>query len=242
MPVSIDLIKQFNFFQGLPEPDLQVIAQCSQLGAAKQDQEILTRGSIVSYLTFVVSGRLQSTEISDDGRVIGVTILVPGDIIGCLTLVDGQPVTNSLRTLEDTQMLLVPMPFAKSLVTTQPLIASRVMQLLAQSVRHSVKERSMLCLPNAFHRVFSQLNLLVNNTAAQRQIHHVPRQQDIAMMVNTSRETVSRALQLLIKNGVLKKTGHQLHIQRSDALKKLAIDGLDALPNEKGKERSELKE
>jgi len=159
--------------------------------------------------------------------------LVPGDIIGCLTLADGQPVTNSLRTLEDSQMLLIPMVLAKSLLNTQPLIAQRVMHLLAQSVRHSMKERSMLSLPNAFHRIFVQLNLLVNNSTTQRQLHHVPRQQDIAAMVNTSRETVSRALQLLIKNGVLTKSGHQLHIQQSEALKKLAADGLDALPHHK---------
>jgi CRP-like cAMP-binding protein len=233
MTVAVDLIKQFPFFKGLPDLNLQTIAQNAQLGAAKQGQEILARGAVVSYLTFVVSGRIQSTEIADDGRVIGITILVPGDIIGCLTLADGQPVTNSLRTLEDSQMLLVPMSLAKSLLNTQPLIAQRVMHLLAQSVRHSMKERSMLSLPNAFHRIFVQLNLLVNNNSTQRQIHHVPRQQDIAAMVNTSRETVSRALQLLIKNGVLTKSGHQLHIQQSEALKKLAADGLDALPQEK---------
>ena len=138
MAVAVDLIKQFPFFQGLPDLDLQTLAQNAQLGAAKQGQEILARGAMVSYLTFVVSGRIQSTEIADDGRVIGITILVPGDIIGCLTLADSQPVTNSLRTLEDSQMLLIPMTLAKSLLNTQPLIAQRVMHLLAQSVRHSM--------------------------------------------------------------------------------------------------------
>jgi len=233
MAVAVDLIKQFPFFQGLRDFDLQMIAQNAQLGSAKQGQEILARGAMVSFLTFVVAGRIQSSEVTEDGRIIGITILVPGDIIGCLTLADNQPVTNSLRTLEDVQMLLIPMTLAKSLLNTQPLIAQRVMQLLAQSVRHSMKERAMLSLPNAFHRIFVQLNLLVNNAAAQRQVHHVPRQQDIAAMVNTSRETVSRALQLLIKNGVLTKHGHQLHIEQSEALKKLAADGLDALPGKK---------
>ena len=232
MAVSVDLIKQFPFFQGLPDLDLQTIAQNAQLGAAKQGQEILARGAIVSFLTVVVSGRIQSTEIADDGRIIGVTILVPGDIIGCLTLADSQPVTNSLRTLDDAQMLLIPMNVAKSLLKSQPLIAERVMKLLAQSVRYSAQERAMLSLPNAFHRIFVQLNLLVNNASTQRQVHHMPRQQDIAAMVNTSRETVSRALQILIKNGVLTKNGHQLHIQQSETLKKLAHDGLDALPHQ----------
>lgn len=232
MAVSIDLIKQFPFFQGLPDLELQTIAQNTQLGAAKAGQEILARGSIVSFLSFVVSGRIQSTEIADDGRVIGITILVPGDIIGCLTLADSQPVTNSLRTLDDSQLLLVPMSVARNLLATQPIIAQRVIQLLAQSVRHSIKERSLLSLPNAFHRIFAQLNLLVNNNAVQRQIHHVPRQQDIAAMVNTSRETVSRALNILIKQGILTKTGHQLKVEQSEALNKLAIDGLDAIEAE----------
>jgi CRP/FNR family cyclic AMP-dependent transcriptional regulator len=229
MAVSIDLIKQFPFFQGLPDLDLQTIANNTQLGAAKQGQEILARGSVVSFLSFVVSGRLQSTEIADDGRVIGITILAPGDIIGCLTLADGKPVTNSLRTLEDAQLLLVPMALARSLLATQPLIAERVIRLLAQSVRHSIQERSMLSLPNAFHRIFAQINLLVNHSTTQRQVHHVPRQQDIAAMVNTSRETVSRALNILIRQGILTKSGHQLKVERSDALNKLAVDGLDAI-------------
>jgi CRP-like cAMP-binding protein len=233
MAVSIDLIKQFPFFQGLPDLELQTIAQNTELGSAKQGQEILSRSSVMGYLTFVVSGRIQSTEITEDGRIIGITILAPGDVIGCLTLADGQVLGNSLRTLEDSQILLVPMALAKNLMATQPLIAQRVIIILAQLIRNSIKARSMLSLPNAFHRIFVQLNLLINNSSAQRQIQHVPRQQDIAVMVNTSRETVSRALQLLIKNGVLTKNGHQLQIKHSEALKKLATDGLDALPNEK---------
>lgn len=233
MHVSVDLIRQFAFFQGLSDETLLSIANQSQLASAQQNKEILARGSLINFLTFIISGRIQSAEIAEDGRIFGINILASGDIIGLLTLVDGQHVTNILRTLEDTRLLLLPMATAKHLVSSQPLIAQKVMQMLALSVRHSTRERSMLSLPNAFHRIFVKLNLLVNSSSPQRQIHHFPRQQDIAIMVNTSRETVSRALQLLIKNGVLTKNGHQLQIQQSEALKKLADDGLDALINRK---------
>ena len=229
MPVAIDLLKQFPFFQGISDLNLGVVAQAAQLGAAKQGQEILSRGAIVSYLTFVLSGRIQSSEIADDGRIIGVNILVAGDIIGCLTLVDNHPSTNSLKTLEDSQLLLVPMVTARQLLKIEPIIGERVMLLLAQSLRISTKERALLSLPNAFHRIFAQLNLLVNNPIAPRQVHQIPRQQDIAAMVNTSRETVSRALNMLIKEGVLTKSGHQFKIERCETLNKLAVDGLDAI-------------
>ena len=58
----------------------------------------------------------------------------------------------------------------------------------------------------------------------------LPNQREIASIVNTSRETVSRALQLLIKGGVLGKAGHKLVVHKAELLEKLAIDGLDALP------------
>ncbi|APB98164.1 Crp/Fnr family transcriptional regulator [Polynucleobacter asymbioticus] len=233
MAVAVDLIKQFPLFQGLADIDLQTIAQNTQLGAAKQGQEILSRGAIVSYLTFIINGRIQASEIADDNRIIAVNLLGPGDVIGCLTLVDNLPSSVSLQTIEDSQLMLVPMSLARQLLKNEPLIAERILILMAQSLRYAIKERAMLSLPNAFHRIFVQLNMLVNNKSMHGHASHIPRQQDIATMANTSRETVSRALQLLIKNGVLTKSGRQLHIQQSDALKKLAAVGLDALTQEK---------
>ena len=44
-------------------------------------------------------------------------------------------------------------------------------------------------------------------------------------MVNTSRETVSRALQMLVKNGILIKHGHRFVVQHTDQLKQLAASG-----------------
>jgi CRP-like cAMP-binding protein len=121
------------------------------------------------------------------------------------------------------------MEVARRLIETEPRIAARVMALLAHALRQTVQEKTMLGLPNAYHRIYVQLNLLANNGVAMRQISHIPRQQDIAAMANTSRETVSRALQLLIKNGILKKSGHQLEITRGDILNKLAQEGPEVL-------------
>ena len=89
----------------------------------------------------------------------------------------------------------------------------------------------MLSLPNAFHRVFVQLHLLTNSASEQRASNIIPRQQDIASMVNASRETVSRALQALIKHGVLTKSGHQIQITSSALLNQLAQEGPQALPS-----------
>jgi CRP-like cAMP-binding protein len=100
----------------------------------------------------------------------------------------------------------------------------------ADSIRRLEQGRALLSLPNAFHRVFVQINLLSSD--AETGLTNLPKQRDIASAVNTSRETVSRALKLLIKNGVLNKAGNNIVIKQADTLKRLAIDGLEAIPME----------
>ena len=43
-------------------------------------------------------------------------------------------------------------------------------------------------------------------------IRHVPTHQEIAIMVNTSRETVTRAFQLLATRGVVERAGPDLRL------------------------------
>jgi len=116
----------------------------------------------------------------------------------------------------------------QNLLANNAILANRFLQLSADSIRRLEQARVMLSLPNAFHRVFMQINLL--SAGSNSALTSLPKQQDIAHSVNTSRETVSRALQILIKSGVLRKVGHQIVIKQADALKKLAADGPQSAP------------
>jgi DNA-binding transcriptional regulator YhcF (GntR family) len=52
-------------------------------------------------------------------------------------------------------------------------------------------------------------------------VENLPTHQDIANMVNTSRETVTRALTALTQQGIVEKESHRLIIRDPDALQKL---------------------
>jgi hypothetical protein len=229
MGVPLTLIQQFPFFDDLPQAEILSLALASQMGTAKANQEILAYGSHVQYLSFIITGQLQLTEFASDGRIVSLTIMGPGDAIGYLALADEKPTTYSVRTLADTNLLVIPMANARRLALTQPKVTQRVFRLLAQLAQRAHQEREMLSLPNAFHRVFVQLNLLTKTNEQERASKIIPRQQDLANMVNTSRETVSRALQALIKHGILSKTGHQIVVQQSYLLDQLAQKGPAAL-------------
>ena len=53
-------------------------------------------------------------------------------------------------------------------------------------------------------------------------VENLPTHQDIANMINTSRETVTRALLTLVQQGIVEKDAHRLIIRNPQALQKLA--------------------
>ena len=56
-------------------------------------------------------------------------------------------------------------------------------------------------------------------------VENLPTHQDIANMINTSRETVTRALLTLVQQGIVQKDAHRLLHQDPEALKKLVQGG-----------------
>lgn len=224
-------LDQIPLLSGLPEEDLQALLSVSQVKTLQPGHSLIKAGETPAFLILVLQGRLQSHEQSSDGRVIGLGAFAKGDAVGLLSLIDGLPISSSINAIDTTDLLLIPMAVAQRLVLTRPLVVERLLKLLAAQIRRGVNDKAMLSLPNAFHRIFVQVNQLASDTPLGQPLDQLPKQHELASIVNTSRETVSRALQLLVKGGVLGKVGHQIVIRQSDTLQKLASDGPDAMPD-----------
>lgn len=230
MSVSLTTLRQFNFFRILSDEDLLAISFETKFVKIKEKNILIKSGTTVQSLIFIVSGELQLTEFSDDGRITGVEIQGPGDMINHLLLIVNQPINYNVTSNLNSDLILLPISIAKRYIYSRPLLAEYLLNILNKEIQILKEERAMLSQPNAFHRVFMQLNqFAVKHTKVTSQTISLPNQKEIASMVNTSRETVSRALQILIKNGILTKSGHQILINKKDLLEKIAVDGLDAL-------------
>lgn len=223
-----NLLGSLPFFAGVDDAALVALSTFAKTRNVKAGQVLAREGDTLQNLMFVISGRLVLLELAEDGRIIGRGLFGPGQAVGMITLIDGKPGFHLVQAVEDVELLTMPMPTARQFVMDRPLLQDRLLQMLASVLRQHHKEKAMLSLPNAFHRVFSQINLLATEGDAGSPTP-LPKQQEIASTVNTSRETVSRALQMLIKSGVLSKQGHQIVIKRVDALQRLAAEGPDAL-------------
>ena len=224
MPVDSHVISQLALLCDLPPALLQVVAEAAQAKRFPALHSVLMHHTTPAFLTVVLRGQLQKTEVSDDGRITGVGFCNPGDVLEWLSVVDGAALTFSVSTTVETDLLLIPIAIARRLLNECPALANRAMQQLAAEVRQNTMQRQLLTLPNAHQRIFVQIIQLAEQSPGKADAN-LPKQHEIAAMVNTSRETVSRTIQMLVKQGILVKHGHRFVLQRPDQLKQLATNG-----------------
>jgi DNA-binding Lrp family transcriptional regulator len=78
------------------------------------------------------------------------------------------------------------------------------MKQLSSVIRQGNEIRQILAIPSTRLRVFRYILLLIQQGGSE-----LPKQGEIAQACNTSRESVSRALNQLLKDGVAKRINNQ---------------------------------
>jgi CRP/FNR family cyclic AMP-dependent transcriptional regulator len=111
---------------------------------------------------------------------------------------------------------------ALHLFSHSPSVANLMLRHLAQKIQRDSEFRALLSIHNASKRIYTYLELLKQKTPNnQTVVENLPTHQDIANMINTSRETVTRALLTLVQQGIVQKESGRLVIVKPEALHQL---------------------
>lgn len=209
---------------GLDESVLVALAGVTTWRDIPKKETVLFKGSAGDHLLFLIEGRLQVVDVTESGREIGLNLLSPGDYFGELSIIDGQPRSASVVAVEKSQIALVPKPQAWELFHRNPLVAQRILVGLTDRLRSATAYQTILCLPNASQRVFALLQRLCSTRPGGLVvIEHPPKQHELAIMANTSRESVSRAIKTLTDEHIVEKDHHRLIVRDPQALQRMAV-------------------
>ncbi len=209
--VTVDLLRVFPILQGLSDEVLSQLAQHSLMRNYARRGIVLTAGQHEESLCFLFEGRLQAVDFTVDGREVGMYFVEPSGFCGELGLLDQGEQPEYVVSLTRSQVVLVPMVMLREVMHQSPSLMTLLCQRLASRVRAMTQQRSLLGLPNIAQRVCGQLLMLVNirtwETGEQQVIHNPPTHQEIAIMLNLSRETVTRVFQQLQGQKIVKRDG-----------------------------------
>lgn len=226
MPVSLQILSESPFFKSLPQKDLLDLSAQMTLRSFARREMVIAKDQTRHELGFLVDGRLQGVDFTVDGRNVGLYFVEPGDFFGELSLVDGLGASEFVIAANKSTAAFLDGDCAKALIFRTPELAQGVMSRLAARVRTVTAQRTLLALPNPFQRLCVQI-LHLPHKGKDRVVDPVPTHQELAIMINASRETVTRAFQLLTLHKALQRNGSALTITRPDFLKDIAEGRLE---------------
>ena len=169
---------------------------------------------------FLLEGRLQGVDFTVDGRSAGLYFVEPGDFFGELSVIDGLPPAEHVIAAAKSVAVFLEAEAARRLILDTPLLAQRVMMRLSARVREVTAQRTLLSLPNPVQRLCVQLMQLAQMTPGSDRatIDPAPTHQELAIMINASRETVTRAFQALTLQEAIARDGTALYVLRREFL------------------------
>jgi CRP-like cAMP-binding protein len=183
---------------------------------------VLQKGGMGDGLLFLLSGQLQVIDVTEDGRAIGLRMLSPGDFFGEIAVISGSTRTASVVAMNEVLVAFLPAPAALHLFSHAPSVANKMLRHLAEKIQRDSEFRTLLSINNTARRIYTFITQLKKNQPGEPDVvENLPTHQDIANMINTSRETVTRALATLIQQGIVQKDTHRLIILDPQALQKL---------------------
>lgn len=213
-------LQSIPLLMGVDAKALGEMAVSLQYQSIARGSYAVQKGDTGEHLLFVLTGRLQAVDLTEDGHEVGLNFLIPGDYFGELSIIDGLPRSASVVASENSLVALLPRVPALALIHLNPLVSERMFKRMAASIRSAAFYRTILGIPNAFQRVFALLNQFAKTApSGMVVIENMPTQQEIAITVNTSRETVSRAINILLKKGVVEKDMRRLIVRQPEALR-----------------------
>ncbi len=214
--MEISLLRQVPLFEGLDDEQLDAIALVTITRRFDKHQVIILAEEEGDALFIISSGQVKVSIVSEDGREVILSLLGTGSVFGELSLLDGKPRSANVVATENTDLYMLRRSDFLQLVYKVPQIAVGLLAELAARLRKTDRKIGGLALLDVTSRISETLLQLADEHGTETDggvlLKSRPTHQQIANMSGTTRETVSRVLKRLEKQGYISTEGRTITI------------------------------
>ncbi|HEX6296309.1 MAG TPA: cyclic nucleotide-binding domain-containing protein [Burkholderiales bacterium] len=209
-PVSTAVLKAVPLFASFPEEPLRMIATVVTRRSAPRASTIMAAGDATDSLYIVLSGRLKVMMSDSDGKEVILAILGPGEFFGEMGLIDDEPRSASVVTLEACELLSIAKRDFRKCLAENFEMSMAVMRGLVRRLREADRKIGSLALLDVYGRVSRLLLDMAETVNGEKIVTKRLPKQDIAKMIGASREMVSRVMKDLQVGGYIEMRGSSI--------------------------------
>lgn len=166
------------------------------------------------------TGRVAVSISSSEGRIVILRMAQAGDVLGLNSVLRGAPYDTTVKTLEACRTEFVPRAELMELMETSQAGTQAILKILNHEFTQlTVRTRSLLLSQTASGRL---AKLLLEWSQQSGQIDRVFKHEEIAQMICSSRETVTRLLASFSRRKIIRITSDTILIRDFGALEEIA--------------------
>lgn len=211
------LLKKVALFAHMGDRDLENIFRLMAHKSYSKDSILFQENEIGETLFLIVQGKVKISHVGPDGKEVILSLLGHGECFGEMALLDEEPRSATVTTVEPTEVLTLRRRDFRSLLENNNEILGNLLATLSQRLRQANSQIRSLALLDVLGRIAKLLRDLAERDGRKlldgSVVFRRPTHQEIASMVGTSRETVSRMIGDLARDGLIRISGKDIIIQ-----------------------------
>lgn len=202
-----DVFKNIPLFSDLNEDELSAIAALATAREYPSKSVIVQEGDCSNSMFVIFSGQVKISYYAVDGREVILSLISEGSFFGELSLLDKQPRSATVTTLQKTTLAQIRRSDFEKLLLQEPQLSFKLLLELTGRLRktnHLLERISTLDVPHRFYYYLNDLCSCIGREPGRVKVQlRLPTHQLIADQLSTSRETISRAVSNLRKDHVI---------------------------------------
>jgi len=223
-------VRKSNFFCDLSEDLLKEFEALKYATVFPKGAILFVEGQAPRGVFMLCTGRVKLSTCSGDGKAIITQIAEAGEVLGLSAVISGKPYEVTAETLSPCHINFIKREDLLKFLAENGLACLRVAEHLSRNYHNAYEQVRSLGLSHSAAEKLAKLLLewSSKNGESQKQelrLKLALTHEEIAQMIGTSRETVTRLFAELKKRQIVHAKGSTLHIRNKAALKQLATNG-----------------
>ena len=220
---KIEILKGKSIFVGLSDEELEQLANLADEEKYSGGCNIVSENDLPDNIYIIVSGKVEiiKTHGDNNDKIKILATLSAGDSFGEMSLLDGKTSPATVSAIEDCKIISVSATdFHKYLLRNEKVLL-QIINVLCARLRQVWQTQSMSSstadarIRMGIHQLAEKHGIRdARGTIIDLKITH----QELAEMVGTSRETVTRVLAHLRKKGIIEINQRRIILLDDDAL------------------------
>jgi CRP/FNR family transcriptional regulator/CRP/FNR family cyclic AMP-dependent transcriptional regulator len=212
-----ELLRAVPIFSELTDQDITSLARHAIRRRYPKDAVIFFENEEGDFFFMILEGRIKVTILGDDGREVILSMLGQGDFFGEMALLDNEPRSATAIAVEESELLSLHRNDFQAVLSDNRSIMGALIRILTARLRRANHQISTLALLDVYGRVARVIvdmareegKRLKDGRIAFRRATH----QEIANRIGTTRETVTRMLKDLERQGLIQMQGREMVVQ-----------------------------